>query len=368
MWDSVVAVARKEMLQIRRSNVVVRRVIGTQVFNFLMLAWLDVNVKNMPAVLVDQDHSVESRELVERVSATGTVKFKYVTTSTQQAREHIRAGRAKIALVVPPDYARRHGASETTQLLTLVDGSDPVSSAQAMTAISGVASRMNVEAREQNVEYAAVSAHEILLFNPQGKTALFTLPALLPLGVGMAYSINAMRRLLTERLGGQLERLLMTPVSHLGIIVGQLVPWFCLGLINIAGFLLAARLGFDLPIRGSLFQLFIAGGLFVATMLSIGSCIAAGADNFPNAMRTVVLLNVPALFLSGYVYPISAVPQLLLPISYALPHTHFIEIMRGICLRGATASDLAAHIAYLVCAPVFFSVWAAIRFARTSVA
>src|SRR5256885_2361141 len=120
------AVAYKETIQLKRSSFLIRRILLLQALNFVMLAWLDVTVRGMPTVVVDQDHTTESRILVDRIAATHTFAIKYLTGSVEQAREHIRAGRASVAIVVPPDYARRRAAGGSGPFVALVDGSDPV--------------------------------------------------------------------------------------------------------------------------------------------------------------------------------------------------------------------------------------------------
>jgi ABC-2 type transport system permease protein len=174
-----------------------------------------------------------------------------------------------------------------------------------------------------------------------------------------------MRRLVIERAGGQLERLLMTPMNYVGFILGKLVPWFFIGMGNVILFLVAIRWFFDVPIRGDLFLLLVAAALYVATVLSLGSCIAAGARDMGSANTTWSFIVVPAFFVSGYVYPLSALPKWLLPFSYLIPQTHFIEIMRGVCLRGADARELAPHLLYLAVAPIILSLVAAARFHRS---
>lgn len=366
MWDSLWANAYKEFLQITRRTIALRRMLTIQTINFLMVAWLDNSIRNMPAVIVDQDHTTESRALVERIDATRSFEIKYVTSSVDQARDHIRAGRARVAIVVPPSYARTRAAGGTSQLLTLVDGSDSTTSSQAVVSVNGLAARMNIEARQEVVDAGrTVTAHTVLLFNPQGRTSSFMLPAQLSLALAFGYTGNAMRRVLLERTGGHLERLLMTPMSYVGLLVGKLVPWFVMGILNTIVALAVCRWVFDLPIRGDVLVLLGAVVLYTATALSLGSCIAAGAKNLAEANGLFLVVVVPSMMLSGYVFPLSSLPKWLLPISYAMPQTHFIEIMRGLCLRGASAAELAPHLLYFVVAPIVLSLLAGARFRKS---
>ncbi len=366
MGRALLAIIYKEFVHFRRNPAVLRRVLLSQAINVLLLAWLDVIVHDMPAVIVDQDHTVESHEVIERIAATKTFDLKYATSSVDQARDHIRAGRARAAIVIPPGYGRARAEREPGRLLALVDGSDPVASAQAQGAVTGVATQMNIEAQEERVGGGqSFTTHDVLLFNPEGRTANFMLPALLVVSLGIVLSMGAIRTLVSERTGGYLERILMTPVPYWTFIAGKLVPWFVLGLINSVGFLVVARWGFAVPIRGSLALLVGTTALYVATILAIGAWIASGARTMREAQNIWGLWNFPTVFLTGYVFPLSSLPKWLLPISYALPQTHFIEVMRGVCLRGATARELAVEIAYLTVMPIVVTILAAIRFARS---
>jgi ABC-2 type transport system permease protein len=367
MFATIFAMAYKEVLQLTRSRELLRRLFLGQAMHLLVLAWLDVRVHDLPAVVVDQDRTAESRLLIERIATTHTFAFKYATSSVEQAREHIRAGRARAAIVIPPDHSRLRVAGQTAQLLALVDGSDPAGSAQAISTLRSVAARANVEAQQELVAQdlqSTVFAHEVLLFNPEGRTSRFMLPGLVAVAIALGYFLT-LRRLVGERTGGHLERVLMGHASPIGLLVGQLLPWLVMGVLNIAVFLLVARLTFALPIRGSFPLLVGTSVLYMITLLALSACIAAGASTYKEAVRLSTLLIVPTYFLSGYIYPLSALPRWLLPVAYAIPHTHFIEITRGICLRGATASELGPQLAYFAVAPIVLSLLAGVRFSRT---
>lgn len=366
MWQAFWAIAYKEFVQASRNKAMLRLLITLQILDFTMLAWIDITVRNMPAAIVDQDHSSESRELIERITATGTFDIKYLTSSTEQARSHIRSGRARAAIVIPPDYGRLRAAGAEARILALVDGSDSSSSNQAITSIEGVAARMNLMAQHEVVQPTSfITPHAVLMFNPQGRMTSFMLPGLLAIILGSGYGYLAVRGLAGERDGGNLERLLMTPMSYTGLILGKLAPYFIMGVLNGCIYLLVMRWGFGVPIRGNIVLLVVVMTLYVLTVLSLGSFLAAGAANSGEAMGKWNLINFPTLMLTGYIFPLSSLPKLLLPISYLLPATHFIELMRGICLRGASAYELAPDILYLIFAPIVFTLLAARKFSQT---
>jgi ABC-2 type transport system permease protein len=367
LWRTFRAMAYKTSLQVLRDKATLKRMITFQVMTFVMLAFLDLTVRNIPTVIVDQDHSAESRELVQALTATAVFDVKYVTTSTEQARGHIRAGRGKVAIVIPPDYARTRAAGGEARILALVDGSDAASSSQAVLALEGVAARINSNAELEFVQAevtATVEPHTDLLYNPQRRVAFFMLPGAIAVALGILYSNQVAQGFATEREAGNLERLLMTPMSYTGLILGQVAPWFGLGLLNGIVYLLLTRFGFDVPIRGSTILLLTSVVLYLLTVMAMGAYVGAAAPSANEALRSLRYLILPSMMLSGYIFPISSLPKILLPISYAMPQTHMIEIMRGISLRGATMSELGLHLLYLVLAPIVLTLGAARRFSK----
>ncbi len=367
MWLTFWAVAYKTAMKAYRDHDTLKRLLTFQVMTFVMLAFLDLTVRNIPTVIVDQDHGAESRELVASLTATQVFSVKYITSSAEQARGHIRAGRAKVAIIIPPEYSRMRAAGADARILAMVDGSDSASSSQAILALEGVAARMNAKAQLEVVEAeatATVVTHTDLLFNPERRVPNFMLPGALAVLLGILYANQVARGFASEREAGNLERLLMTPMNYTGLILGQIGPWFGLGLVNAIIYLVLIRFGFDIPLRGSTILLLISILLYLFTVMAMGAFVGAAAPTPMEALRTLGYLILPSMMLSGYIFPVSSLPKVLLPISFALPQTHMIEIMRGIFLRGATAADLAPHLLYLVVVPIILTLAAGRRFAR----
>jgi ABC-2 type transport system permease protein len=365
VWSAFWAIARKEVLHVRMGAL--SMLILMQCMDFGMMAWIDVTIRDLPTVLVDQDHTAESREFIARVRATHTFKIKYLTSSTEQARGHLRAGRAKAAIVIPPDYGRARSAGTTAQILALVDGSDAATGGQVTGAIEGLAASMDLIARTEEIgpRPPTIESHSVLLFNPEGRTANFMLPGLLGIILGSGYSYRSLWGLLSEREAGNLERLLMTPISYTGLVLGKIAPWFAMGVVNALVYCLVIRWGFGVPLRGSTALLLLSIALYVLTVVSLGSFIGAGAGSVNDAFALWGFIPLLSTFLSGYIFPLASIPKPLLLVAYALPHTHFIELMRGICLRGASAADLAPHLAFLAIAPIVLTIGSARRFSRS---
>lgn len=365
LWRSLVAVAQKEIVHAKRDKMALRQLVVMQTLQLVMLGFIDTTVHDLPMVVVDQDQSSESRELLAKVAATGTFDVKYRTNSQGQARDLIREGRASVALIVPSDYHLHRARGEPASTLVLVDGSDPVASNQAIASINGLAGQMNVESAGAANASPALVPHSIILYNPQGRTSNYLLPSLLAIMVGTAFLMLSANALIRERDRGNLERLLMTPINLTGLMLGKLAPYFIIGLIDVAVFLLVMRWVFLVPINGSMVTLAVAMVLYLLTVLSLGTFLASSARSAAETGGRAALFTLPNFFLSGYIFPLTSIPKFLLPISYLLPATHMISVMRGIVLRGAGFTDLLPDFLYLALAPAVLTVLSARRFAAS---
>jgi ABC-2 type transport system permease protein len=365
LWRSFLAISMKEIVHARRDKFQLRQLIVMQTLQLILLGFIDTTVHDLPTVIVDLDRSAESRELAAKIKATGTFEVKYQTNSQGQARDLIREGRASVGVVIPPDYHLHRSRGEAASALALVDGSDPVSSNQALAAINGLAAQMNFEAQGASNNVPSLVPHSIVLYNPQGRTANYLLPSLLAIMMSGAFVSLSAGALVRERDRGNLERLLMTPINLTGLMLGKLAPYFVIGVVDVIGFLLIMRWAFVVPINGSLLLLALAMGLYLLTLLALGLFLASTARSAGEVNGRAGLLMLPNLFLSGYVFPLTSVPKFLLPISYALPTTHMIETMRGIILRGAGFADLLPQFAYLTILPIVLTLLSVRRFAAT---
>jgi ABC-2 type transport system permease protein len=248
-----------------------------------------------------------------------------------------------VGVVIPPDFHEQRARGKNASILTLVDGSDATSTGQALAAMNGLVAQMNVDAQQEDVASSergmAFAARALILFNPLGRTANFMLPGMMVIVMQVFIQMSA-NSLVIEQEMGTMERLLMTPVDFTGMMLGKMAPYWVISMIDIVLLLLAMRWGFGIPIRGSVPLLLGAYGLFMINMLAWGLLFAATAVHPTQVGQRAMLFSIPALFLTGYIFPLSGLPWWLLPISYAHPITHQMEIVRGIILRGSSFSDL----------------------------
>ena len=361
MMSSFRAVFRKEVLHIRRNRGVLIVTVMMPVMQMLLFGFIDQTVHDVPTVVVDQDRSVQSRELMDELRATRTFDIQQITTSPDAARRAIISGKAGVGVVIPPDYHDRRGHNQPAKILVLIDGSDSTVSAGALAAINGVIAQNNLEILTRDARGGMpMSAQPIILFNPEGRTANYIIPGLVAILMQMIAIFLASGSVVREREKGTMEQLMVTPVDPLGLMLGKVAPYLVLGLGETALILAIMRWAFAVPIQGSLVFLFAIMIVYLAALLALGLFISTRAKTEMEAMQMAQMLVLPSVFLSGYIFPFKGMPLLLQAIGQVLPATHMVAVMRGIVLRDAGPTEMLAHVLALVAFAVAL-VWLSVR-------
>ena len=363
MWASFRAIFKKEFLHIFRDRATLVMAFSIPLFQLVLFGFIDQTVHDLPMVVVDQDRSVESRKLMDELRASKTFKIDKITVNPHQARDEITAGRARAAVVIPPDYHDKRSRGEQAKILVLIDGSDSNASAQALASVNGLAAQINVEELQKLAAGRAppgVAAQPIILFNPAGRTANYIIPGLVAILLQIVAVVLASMAIVREREKGTLEQLLVTPINPLGLMLGKLGPYLVVGLVEMAMVLTAMRWGFDVPIRGSLIFLFFMALIYLFALLALGLFVSTRAETIAAAMQTSQMFLLPSIFLSGYIVPFEGLPLLLRLVGYVLPATHMVSIMRGVVLRDAGPLELVPHVLALAAISTAL-VWMSVR-------
>jgi ABC-2 type transport system permease protein len=314
--------------------------------------------------VVDQDRSVESRLFQSKLVASKTFKIVAVTASPDQARQMIRSGRARIAVVIPPRFHDKRVRGDQAQVLVLIDGSDSTASSQALASINGLVASENAARLESVVPgKGTLAAQPVILFNPEGRTANYIIPGLVAVLLQLLGIVLSAGAIVRERELGTYEQLLVTPIDPLGLMLGKLFPYLVPSLVEMTLILLVMRFGFSVPIRGNLAVLYVMALFYLAALLSLGLLISTRAQTQMEAQQMGQLLFLPGVFLSGYIFPFEGLPFILRVIGNLFPVTHMIAIMRGVVLRNASIVDLWPHVAALLAMSVVL-VWLGARSVR----
>jgi len=362
-YSSFLAVFAKEFVHIRRDRATLVIALAIPLFQLILFGFIDQTVSNLPTVVVDQDKTHYARELIDKLRATHTFTITHVTPDPHAARDDIIAGRARVGVILPPDYHDKRARGEAAKILVLIDGSDGNVSAQALASVNGVAADENLRAVTDKIQVGvtlpddALSVQPIVMFNPDGRTANYIIPGLIAILLQIVAIVLTAISIVREREKGTLEQLLVTPIDPLGLMLGKLAPYLFVGIGEMAMILVAMRFGFGVPIRGDLVFLFGMALIYLFALLSMGLAISTRAQTQAQAQQMAQMFLLPSIFLSGYIFPAPGLPFVLRWIGRLMPATHMIEIMRGVVLRGAGPAQLWPNVAALLAISIFMVIF-----------
>lgn len=360
------AVFYKEWLHIRRDRMTLILTLMMPMIQMMMYGWMDTNVRHIPTVVWDASRSVESRRLIDELRATGSFDIEYVL-SPAAARAAVLSSAAKVAVQIPADYHDRMLRGETAQVLVLVDGSESTVASTAVAAASGVTLSESVRRLSRSGGGAGqIEARPVILFNPDSRTANYLIPGLVAVLLQMVTSMLTAIAIVRERERGTLEQLLVTPVEPVGLMLGKVAPYLVVGLAEITIILSVMHFVFGVPIHGNLVFLYAMALVYIFACLSIGLYVSIGAQTQQQAQGSIQMFFLPSIFLSGYIFPLASLPLPLRYLGQAFPVTHFIEIMRGVVLRGAGPLALWRSCVALVAICVVLILASARKFKRVS--
>lgn len=350
-------IVRKEFLHILRDPTTLVFALLLPMLQLILFGYaLDFDVRHVPTTIVDLDRSAESREYVARLQSTGYLTVVGYLSSPDLAEQALRRNDARVAVIIPSGFARRFGSGERPAVRVLLDGSDSQVVAPARNALQRPP---DTPAKD------SVDVRVNVLFNPQIRTQVYTIPGLACVLLQMITVSLTSFSLVREREQGTLEQLMVSPVGRLGLIVGKIVPYSLLAMIELVFILFMGYLIFDVRTVGSFPLLMLLAVPFVLAALAMGVFISTVAQNQAQAMQMTMLTTMPAILLSGYIAPRETLPGPLYVFSAVFPVTHFIRISRGIVVRGAGLADVFPSVIALIVIAVVLVAAATARFRKS---
>jgi ABC-2 type transport system permease protein len=335
-----IAIARKEVRQLLRDRLTFGMIVGIPVMQLLLFGFaINQDVRHLRAGVADLSGTQRARLLVQDAQATQVVEIVARAHSAIELERLLREGKISVGLLVPPDFERRVERGERTPAQLLVDGSDPI----VLAASRGIA-ELPVRARPVNVNAPRETFEVRAYYNPERRSQVQIVPGLMGVILTMTMVLFTAVAIVRERERGNLELLINTPVRTPELMVGKILPYMVIGLIQTTLILLVGRLLFDVPIRGSLVDVYIAGFVFVTTSLTLGLLISTLAGTQVQAFQITFFTFLPQILLSGFMFPFDGMPRAAQYIAEVMPLTHFVRIIRGILLRGATLSEVHEEI------------------------
>jgi ABC-2 type transport system permease protein len=351
----LIALAKKELLQLRRDRMTLAMTFMLPLVQILLFGYaINTDVRHIPTVIFDQDHSSASRDLVRRMEATGYYDIVGQVESYDQISRALRSGRARVALVVPPELGSQQTLGRKATVQLVVDGSDPQTVGSATnTAATLIAERSAVlqvaRLRERGVVATGggLSVEPTIWYNPEQLTAVYVVPGLVGVILTMTMVMLTAMAVARERERGTLEALIVSPARRIEIVLGKILPYILIGYVQMTIVLLAGKLIFKVPLAGSLWLLYACAMVFIAASLSIGLVFSTIAKTQQQAMQMSFFFFLPNILLSGFMFPFEGMPRPAQYLSQALPLTHFLRIVRRITLQGASIPDVEIELMWL---------------------
>jgi len=327
---------------------------------------LDNDVKHMATIVLDEDRTVESRQLVERLVNTQTFRVVAEAPSAAAMAAAIRRGEARIGVQIPPGFTREWHAGRAAHVQVLIDGSSSTTALQALNTAMGVTLRQSVLTllEQTGRKEIPIEIRPQVLYNPAMRSPNFFVPGVIGVVLQIATTFATAMSIVRERERGTLEQLLVSPLSRWGLMLGKLTPYLCIGMFMASGLFVIMRWMFDVPIAGSLTALMVSTLAYVFALLSLGLLVSTRAQNQMQALQMSMIFIMPSVFFSGFIFPRETMPWIFYAVGACLPTTYFIELMRGIVLRGASLSDFWLNLVVLVAMGLGLFVLCALRFRR----
>jgi ABC-2 type transport system permease protein len=344
------AVMRKEFVQMRRDRLTFAMIVGIPILQLVLFGYaINTDPKALPTAIVDHDRSTFSRSVTAAIANTGYFAIVAAPSSDAAADRLLARGTIQFVVSIPPDFSRRLLRGERPQLHVAADATDPGATGNAVNALAFLATTALRHDLKGTMapRVAEASAFDVSVqrrYNAEGITQYNIVPGLLGVILQMTMVMMTAFAVTRERERGTFENLLATPVTPLEVMTGKIVPYILVGFIQAAIILTAARFLFDVPMLGGVTILFAAMALYIAALLAMGFMISTVARTQLQAMQMTFFFFLPALLLSGFMFPFRGMPGWAQALGEIFPITHFLRIVRGVLLKGNGAIDTLPHL------------------------
>jgi len=327
---------------------------------------LDNDVKHMATVVLNQDKTVESRKLLDMFVNTETFRISREVNSIEELLAEIRRGKAYVGIQIPPDFTRDLYSERGAQVQVLIDGSNSSTALQALNTSMGITLTRSVGTLlgQSGAMTLPIEVRPQMLFNPSMRSPNFYLPGVIGVVLQIATTFATAMSVVRERERGTLEQLLVSPLSRWGLMLGKIIPYLVIGFFMACALFALMRFVFQVPIAGSVSVLLVGTVLYIFSLLSLGLLVSTRAENQMQALQMTMTLILPTVFFSGFIFPRETMPTFFYWFGSILPTTYYINLLRGIILRGAHLSDHMDDIMILTGMGIFLFAVCALRFRK----
>lgn len=337
------AIIFKEFIHIKRDKTTLGIIFAFPIVMMLLFGYaVSTDVDEMSTVVFNLDKKHESIDFITKLQQSSYFKVTKYVNSDKELQTFIDKGNAKIGLVFPPDFSKNILKGKSAQVQIILDGSDPSIARTALFTAGVVAQNHSSNILINQMKSKGISSslsipidlRSRVWYNPDMKSVNYNIPGLIGLVLQNITVLLTAFALVRERDKGTLEQLIVTPVKPSELIIGKLIPYVLVAFIDVALALAVGTLWFDVDIAGSILELFLLSGVFLISALGIGLFISTVAQNQLQAMQMAFAIILPSIILSGFIFPRESMPTIIYYMGYLIPITYFLEILRGIILKG----------------------------------
>lgn len=341
-------IIRKEFIQLRRDPRMLFIVIMAPIIQLILLGYAaNLDVRNIPIVFCDLDNSQASRDFISQFPHSGYFTLNAVIERLGDIDTYINRGEASLAVVIPKGMGKKTARRESIPIQVVVDGAESQSAVIALNYASMIALKYSRQILLERLERvspglgsARVNPEVRVWYNPELRSRNFIIPGILGLVLMVVTIVLTSLAIVKEKEMGTMEQLIVTPIRSRELILGKLLPFFIIGLVEIILVVLVATLWFQVPIKGSVILVFALSPVFMLTTLGLGLFISTISKNQQQAMLTAVFFALPMIILSGFVFPIANMPKIIQYSTYIIPLRYYLVIIRGLFLKAADFRDL----------------------------
>ncbi|KEZ21058.1 ABC-2 protein [Sphingobium yanoikuyae] len=351
-FTRIMAVLVKEFTQLRRDRITYAMILIMPLMQLLLFGYaINTDPRHLPAAVVSHDHGRFANALVATLERTTYVDVKHLPASEAEMDRLLRRGEISLALTIPPDFTQRVLKGDRAQILAEVDATDPTAAGGVAAAVSSLpANALRQELRGAAAKPVSQPPFEVVihrLYNPEGITSYNIVPGLLAIILSMTLVMMTAMAVTREVERGTMESLLSMPATAFEVMIGKLLPYVAVGILQTIVVLTLARLLFAVPMAHTLagwVALSTGIVLFITGNLALGYCISTVVRSQLQAMQISMFYMMPSLFLSGFMFPFQGLPSWAQILGEIIPITHFLRIIRGSLLKGQVLGDMGTDL------------------------
>src|SRR6266498_1107479 len=372
MNSRLVSIIRKEFIQIFRDPRTLGLILVMPIVQLFLLGYAaTTDVKNVPIAVWDQNRTPESRALLDAFRAADYFRIDYNVQSEEDIQTLIEGGDVRAALIIPPDYDRRLLEGDA-QVSMILDGSDATVGSTALSTANLIGQSYSIKVLTEQASRLGRAAtvkpplevRTRVWYNPDLVSAYFMIPGMIGMILYFITALLTASAIVRERERGTIEQLIVTPIRSWELVIGKVVPYVLLGFFDTMEVLLIGHFWFKVPIRGDISLIIATSGLLLLSSLGIGLFASTIANTQQEAFLTVMFTMLPSIFLSGFFFPLDAMPKFLQVVAYAIPLRYFLVIIRSLLLKGVGAPAIQNEIIALAIFGIVIMGAASLRFRK----